>query len=928
MMPRILSNSKAAVNDDNGTGNHKAVYTVLYYKRKNKVHKSKGVSKMDGILTILAPPKSLVSLTTPTGTAVVGARRESEIASQEWVDDSILNLGQYEVEILSKVSTSSAGSSALNSNKSQKMAPRPLSTTSKNSTNVIRRRAVLGQIQESLASSSSSTSTTDIPLKFGLKKSVPAALSSAARRQPSTEELATATAAAATIPKAMTESLPHRSSSSVSSGKLALKRSLPQASRSQASLQSRPHKKLHTPPQHKREHKSSSSSTTADPVPSSATTISDLSFPGAVGSIDLPHSIASVLKAHQRSGVVFLWNCLTGNAEKSPHAHAHAHSLGVDSDDETSSRMTITSAYKGGCILADEMGLGKTLMTIATICALYRQRRDKKYIVVCPSSLVSNWAKEFDQWLGNACQPKRVVVNRGGHEGVQQIKIFCQPVKTHQAPQVLIVSFDIFRRNVGLFQAMPPAVTRLLVVDEGHRLKNTSKSLTLTALESVSCESRLLLTATPVQNVLSDFFTIADFCCPGLLGDLNTFRREFERPISAANNKNCTLQQRQRGNEQSRILDEITQTFMLRRLQKDILQTMLPPRLEVMLFCRPSALQCSLYQQLTSSQRKGVDGCGATADALKTLTNLRKLCLHPSLLNSEEYKMPEPAIIAQSGKVTILDQLLAEIKKSAPEDKVVIVSNFTSALGLIEHSILQPRSLSYVRLDGSTELSNRQSVVDTFNKTSSERTFAFLLSSKAGGCGLNLIGANRLIMFDPDWNPASDIQAMARVWRQGQQKPCTIYRLFTSGTVEEVICQRQIQKGNLASRAVDSKKGSASLGFSKEELRDCFTLKKNCACDTKEKVGDSWPHYDGPASIVSQGCDDASLIQVASNARELAFVHVVTEAPQEVWSEASVDDTGSITSEEEWQDFDEMIGNGGGVDDDDNSSSDEENEFE
>ena len=409
---------------------------------------------------------------------------------------------------------------------------------------------------------------------------------------------------------------------------------------------------------------------------------------------------------------------------------------------------------------------------------------------------------------------------------------------------------------------MPPSLTRLLVVDEGHRLKNTTKSLTLTALESILCESRLVLTATPVQNVLSDFYTIADFC------------------------RNCTPQQRQRGAEQSRILDEITKTFMLRRLQKDVLKTMLPPRQEVMLFCRPSLLQCSLYHQLTSSQRKGINGRGATTDALKTLTSLRKLCLHPSLLNSEEDRTTKLASIAESGKLALLDHLLVKIQSSAPDDKVVIVSNFTSALGLIERSILKPRSLSYVRLDGSTELSNRQAVVDTFNQTSSERTFAFLLSSKAGGCGLNLIGANRLIMFDPDWNPASDIQAMARVWRQGQQKACTIYRLFTSGTVEEVICQRQIQKGNLASRAVDCKKGSTSLGFTKEELRDCFTL-KDCACDTKQKVGDSWPPYDGPPSIVSQGCHDVPLIQVASDAAELAFVHVVTDAPHEVCFEAS-----------------------------------------
>ncbi len=452
------------------------------------------------------------------------------------------------------------------------------------------------------------------------------------------------------------------------------------------------------------------------------------------------------------------------------------------------------------------------------------------------------------------------------------------------------------------------------MVDEGHRLKNTNGSLALTALESLVCESRLLLTATPIQNVLSDFYTIANFCCPGLLGDLISFRRDFEKPISAANQRNCSILQRQEGATQARILDQLTKTFMLRRLQKDVLQSMLPRRQEVLLFCRPSTVQCSLYQKLTRSQ--------ATDDALAVLTSLRKLCSHPSLLSP---KIDDPFDIAHSGKLQVLDQLLRQIRSFPANDKVVIVSNFTSALTLIERSILLPQHLSYVRLDGSTELSKRHSIVDTFNKTSAERTFCFLLSSKAGGCGLNLIGANRLIMVDPDWNPASDIQAMARIYRHGQQKPCTIYRLFTSGTVEEVICQRQIQKGNLASRAVDSKAGS--LGFSKEEIQDCFTLKK-CDCDTKQKVGKSWPDYNGATSISSQGCNDSPLIQVANMTNALAYVHVVNRETEqlEVTEKVEESDDRSMSSEVEWQDA-HLVPSKPNLDDSP-SSEEEEYEFE
>jgi DNA repair and recombination RAD54-like protein len=143
-------------------------------------------------------------------------------------------------------------------------------------------------------------------------------------------------------------------------------------------------------------------------------------------------------------------------------------------------------------------------------------------VVVCPSSLVANWAAEFDKWLGQASQPKRVVVKKGGPDGLSLIKAFCT-VKPRQQSEVLIISYDLFRMTSASFENVKKV--GLLVVDEGHRLKNTSGSLTLTALESLTCDARLCITATPIQNILSDFFNIANFACPDLLGDLATFRR-------------------------------------------------------------------------------------------------------------------------------------------------------------------------------------------------------------------------------------------------------------------------------------------------------------------------------------------------------------------------------------------------------------------
>jgi SNF2 family DNA or RNA helicase len=172
---------------------------------------------------------------------------------------------------------------------------------------------------------------------------------------------------------------------------------------------------------------------------------------------------------------------------------------------------------------------------------------------------------------------------------------------------------------------------------------------------------------------------------------------------------------------------------MLRRLQKDILKTLLPPRQELLLFCRPSKRQCELYKAIADSAMSS----GVTAEALTVLTKLRKLCCHPSLLEKSDQGVND---LALSGKLQVLDSLLQAIKHSNPGDKVVIVSNFTTVLSIIESIIFKARKWQYLRLDGTVSQSDRQPLVDSFNRCSPDKAFAFLLSSKAGGCGLNLIG--------------------------------------------------------------------------------------------------------------------------------------------------------------------------------------------
>lgn len=447
------------------------------------------------------------------------------------------------------------------------------------------------------------------------------------------------------------------------------------------------------------------------------------------------------------------------------------------------------------------------------------------------------------------------------------------PIKPNQS-EILIISYDLFRMNASILSEAKQV--GLLVVDEGHRLKNSSGSITMSALNNLDCEARLLITGTPVQNNLSEFHAVANFVCPGVLGELADFRREFERPITTANRKDATLDQRRQGADQAKALDHVIKAFLLRRLAKDVLADMLPPRTELLLFCRPSLMQCDLYRKITST----------ISDPLSALTQLRKLCSHPDLLESIEDCSTSRGGVADSGKLFLLEKLLDEIRSTSPEDKVVVVSCFTSILTMIEDKLIRTKAWGYKRLDGSTPQSNRQPLVDGFNRMPANQCFIFLLSSKAGGMGLNLVGANRLVMFDADFNPAIDAQAMARIYRPGQMKPTTIYRLFTAGTMEETVLQRQEQKGSLATVTVDGSVTSESGKFTNEELRDCFTLKEDTCCDTKSKMKSLWPEYNGRKSLSSLGCSDPVILNLSDDcAAVLCHVHLV---PMEA-SSANVD---------------------------------------
>ncbi|XP_021584345.2 DNA repair and recombination protein RAD54B isoform X3 [Ictidomys tridecemlineatus] len=539
-----------------------------------------------------------------------------------------------------------------------------------------------------------------------------------------------------------------------------------------------------------------------------------------------PHLVYH-LRPHQKEGIIFLYEVVMGM------------------------RMN----GRCGAILADEMGLGKTLQCISLIWTLQCQGPYggkpviKKTLIVTPGSLVNNWRKEFQKWLGS-----------------ERIKVFTVD-QDHKVDDfikstfytVLIISYEMLLRSLDQIKNVK---FDLLICDEGHRLKNSAIKTT-TALISLSCEKRIILTGTPVQNDLQEFFALIDFVNPGILGTLSSYRKIYEEPIIMSREPSASEEEKKLGERRAAELTYRTGLFILRRTQ-EVINKYLPPKIENVVFCRPSALQIELYRKLLNSQtvRFCLQGLLENSPHLICIGALKKLCNHPCLLfnsikekecsstcdENEERRLCEgllrvfpadynPLLVTEkeSGKLQVLSKLLAVIRQLRPTEKVVLVSNYTQTLNILQE-VCRRHGYAYTRLDGQTPVSQRQQIVDDFNsKYSSD--FIFLLSSKAGGVGLNLIGGSHLILYDIDWNPAIDIQAMSRIWRDGQKHSVHIYRLLTTGTIEEKIYQRQISKQNLSGAVVDVTKTSEHIQFSVEELKNLFTLHESSLCVTHDLLG-------------------------------------------------------------------------------------------
>ncbi|GAW01163.1 DNA repair SNF2 family [Lentinula edodes] len=538
--------------------------------------------------------------------------------------------------------------------------------------------------------------------------------------------------------------------------------------------------------------------------------------------------LSKVLRPHQVEGVKFLYKCTTG--------------------------MMVDNQY--GCIMADEMGLGKTLQCIALMWTLIKQSpyaskpSIEKCIIACPSSLVKNWANELIKWLGPDAINALAVDGKGGKaELLPKVAQWVAACGRNVTQPVMIVSYETLRT---LTAYLANCKIGLLLCDEGHRLKN-SDSLTFQALNGLDVKRRVILTGTPIQNDLSEYFSLLNFANPNYLGSKNDFKKNFENHIIRGRDASASDAFKAESEKKLKELGGLVTKFIIRRTN-DLLSKYLPVKYEQVVFCGLSEFQLSLYRLFISSPEIKALLRGTESQPLKAINILKKLCNHPELLNlpddlkGSDHLIPEGFCGAGqtaaksrgknsqnvrcdwSGKFLVLERFLTQLRAQTT-DKIVLISNYTQTLDLFE-KLCRTKKYGFFRLDGSMSITKRQKLVDQFNNPEGKE-FIFLLSSKAGGCGINLIGANRLILFDPDWNPAADQQALARVWRDGQKKECFVYRFISTGTIEEKIFQRQANKQALSSAVVDEKEDT-ERHFTLDALRQLFLFNEKTLCETHE----------------------------------------------------------------------------------------------
>ncbi|KAH8176166.1 bromodomain-containing protein [Sarocladium implicatum] len=435
-------------------------------------------------------------------------------------------------------------------------------------------------------------------------------------------------------------------------------------------------------------------------------------------------------------------------------------------------------------ILADEMGLGKTIQTISLITYLIeRKQQSGPYLVIVPLSTLTNWNLEFEKWAPS--------ISRIVYKGPPLARKTQQDKIRQGNFQVLLTTYEYIIKD-------RPILSKIkwfhMIIDEGHRMKNANSKLSATIQTYYHTRFRLILTGTPLQNNLAELWAMLNFVLPNIFKSATTFDEWFNTPFA-----NTGGQDKMELTEEEQILvirrlHKVLRPFLLRRLKKDV-EKDLPDKTEKVIKCKFSALQSKLYKQMVTHNKLVVsDGKGGKTGA-RGLSNmimqLRKLCNHPFVFDVVENVMNPMSISNDllwrtAGKFELLDRILP--KYQATGHRVLMFFQMTAIMDIME-DYLRYRKFEFLRLDGTTKSDERSDLLREFNAPDS-KYFMFLLSTRAGGLGLNLQTADTVIIYDSDWNPHQDLQAQDRAHRIGQKNEVRILRLISSNSVEEKILER------------------------------------------------------------------------------------------------------------------------------------------
>ncbi|KAI5966360.1 MOT1 [Candida pseudojiufengensis] len=557
--------------------------------------------------------------------------------------------------------------------------------------------------------------------------------------------------------------------------------------------------------------------------------ISQMMDPTKIKPFDLPVTIKATLRKYQQEGVNWL------HFLNQYHLHG---------------------------ILCDDMGLGKTLQTICIISSDHYMRSEKfketqaiEYrrlpsLVICPPSLTGHWEQEINQYA-----PFMKVLVYAGNPSIRV------PLRGQVSEvDVVVTSYDVARNDVEFLSSQD---YNYCVLDEGHIIKNANSKLSK-SVKKIRAEHRLILSGTPIQNNVLELWSLFDFLMPGFLGTEKVFHEKFAKPIAASRNSKTSSKEQEAGALALESLHKQVLPFMLRRLKEDVLSD-LPPKIIQDYYCELSDIQKQLYKDFAKSQKANIkDEVSSTEKEGKThvfqaLQYMRKLCNHPALIVTPDHpkfteinqtlalKKSNIRDIEHSPKLLSLKTLLLEcgigsqdsdynkLKKNSSksqimplegvisEHRALIFCQLKDMLDIVENDLLKKYlpSVTYMRLDGSTDPRNRQAIVRKFNEDPS--IDVLLLTTKVGGLGLNLTGADTVIFVEHDWNPMNDLQAMDRAHRLGQKKVVNVYRLITKDTLEEKIMGLQKFKMNIASTIVNQQnQGLQSMDTN--QLLDLFDV--------------------------------------------------------------------------------------------------------